>query len=271
MRSTRAFRATAVAGVVAALALVVVIGAGAGAKSGQIKNGGTLVIGLAEEPDALDPTLARTFVGRIVFLHMCEKLYDLDAKLHVVPQLAAALPQVSKDKLTYTIKLRTGIKFNDGTAFNAAAVKTSLDRHLTLKGSTRASEISPIARCDERGEHRRAPSEDAVLAADGSARRPRRDDPVAEAARRRWATSSPQPVCVGPFSSRTGSPATTSRCEVAVLLRQGERAPGLDRVPDPDRPERAHPEPAGRRHPGRRPRPVDRRADAAEGRRARSP
>ena len=115
------------------------------------KNGGTLVIGLAEDPDALDPTLARTFVGRIVFLHMCEKLYDLNSKLQIVPQLAAALPQISKDKLTYTIKLRSGIKFNDGTAFNAAAVKASLDRHLTLKGSTRASEISPIASVDASG------------------------------------------------------------------------------------------------------------------------
>jgi peptide/nickel transport system substrate-binding protein len=151
MSRTRALRATAAAGVVAAIALVVVIGAGAGAKSGQIKNGGTLVIGLADEPDALDPTLARTFSGRMVFLHMCEKLYDLDSKLHVVPQLAAALPTVSKDKLTYTIKLRTGIKFNDGTAFNAAAVKTSLERHLTLKGSVRASEISPIASVETSG------------------------------------------------------------------------------------------------------------------------
>jgi peptide/nickel transport system substrate-binding protein len=135
---------------VAALGLAVAAGAG-GKATPQPKNGGTLVIGLAEEPDALDPTLARTFVGRIVFLHMCEKLYDLDAKLHIVPQLAAALPQVSKDKLTYTIKLRSGAKFNDGTPFNAAAVKTSLERHLTLKGSTRASEISPIASVDANG------------------------------------------------------------------------------------------------------------------------
>ena len=112
---------------VAALGLAVAAGAG-GKATPQPKNGGTLVIGLAEEPDALDPTLARTFVGRIVFLHMCEKLYDLDAKLHIVPQLAAALPQVSKDKLTYTIKLRSGVKFNDGTPFNAAAVKASLER-----------------------------------------------------------------------------------------------------------------------------------------------
>lgn len=117
----------------------------------QIRNGGTLTIGLAEEPDALDPTLARTFVGRMVFLSMCEKLYDLDSHLNIVPQLAAALPTVSKDKLTYTIKLRSGIKFNDGTTFDAAAVKTSLDRDLTLKGSVRASEISPIKTVDAVG------------------------------------------------------------------------------------------------------------------------
>jgi peptide/nickel transport system substrate-binding protein len=116
--------------------------------SADIKDGGTLTIGLAEEPDALDPTLARTFVGRIVFLAMCEKLYDLDSHLNIVPQLATALPQVSKDKLTYTIKVRKGVKFNDGTAFNAAAVKTTLERDLTLKGSVRASEISPINSVD---------------------------------------------------------------------------------------------------------------------------
>jgi peptide/nickel transport system substrate-binding protein len=201
MRSTRAFRATAVAGLVAAVALVVAIGAGAGAKSGQIKNGGTLVIGLAEEPDALDPTLARTFVGRIVFLHMCEKLYDLDAKLHVVPQLAAALPAVSKDKLTYTIKLRTGIKFNDGTAFNAAAVKTSLERHLTLKGSTRASEISPIASVTASGAntvvlHLKTPY--SPLTAQLADRAGMIMSPKAIAALGdKFAT---QPVCVGPFS-----------------------------------------------------------------------
>lgn len=115
------------------------------------RNGGTLVIGLAEDPDALDPTLARTFVGRIVFLHMCQKLYDLNSKLQIVPQLAAALPQISKDKLTYTIQIRKGARFNDGTPLNAAAVKTSLERDLTLPGSVRKSEISPISSIDASG------------------------------------------------------------------------------------------------------------------------
>jgi peptide/nickel transport system substrate-binding protein len=48
----------------------------------------TLRIGLAEDPDALDPTLARTYVGRIVFASLCDKLFDIDEKLNIVPQLA---------------------------------------------------------------------------------------------------------------------------------------------------------------------------------------
>src|SRR5215212_9443476 len=88
-----------------------------------LKNGGTLRIGLAEDPDALDPTLARTFVGRMIFMHMCQKLYDINAKLEIVPQLAAAMPKFSTNKKTITIKLRSGLKFNDGTPFTAAAVK----------------------------------------------------------------------------------------------------------------------------------------------------
>jgi len=112
------------------------------------KNGGTLTIGLAEEPDALDPTLARTFVGRMVFMHMCQKLYDIDSHLTIVPQLAASMPTFSTNKRTVTIKLRKGILFNDGTRFNAAAVKASLERHKALPRSARASELSPVTSID---------------------------------------------------------------------------------------------------------------------------
>jgi peptide/nickel transport system substrate-binding protein len=115
------------------------------------KNGGTLTIALAEDPDALDPTLARTFVGRMVFLALCEKLYDLNSKLQIVPQLAAGLPKVSADKLTVTIKIRKGVRFNDGTPMNAQAVKLSLERHKTLTGSRRASEITPVTSVDAVG------------------------------------------------------------------------------------------------------------------------
>ena len=48
----------------------------------------SLRIGLAEDPDLLDPTLARTYVGRIVFASLCDKLVDISPELDVVPQLA---------------------------------------------------------------------------------------------------------------------------------------------------------------------------------------
>jgi peptide/nickel transport system substrate-binding protein len=113
-------------------------------QQGTAKAGGTMTVALAEDPDLLDPTLARTFVGRIVFANMCEKLYDVNAKLQIVPQLAASMPKFSNGGKTVTIDLRQGIKFNDGTTFDADAVKTSLDRHRTLKASSRASELEPV-------------------------------------------------------------------------------------------------------------------------------
>jgi peptide/nickel transport system substrate-binding protein len=140
------FRTAVLAGAAIALLAAAAAGAAVGLHRTTAKNGGTLVVGLsAGEPDALDPTTARTFSGREVFLTFCQKLYDLNAKAQIVPQLATALPTISRDKLTVTIHMRTGIKFNDGTPFNAAAVVTSLNRDLTLKGSARASEISPIS------------------------------------------------------------------------------------------------------------------------------
>ncbi len=113
----------------------------AGAAHAQKK---TLVVALNQDPDLLDPTLARTYVGRIVFSHICEKLYEIDEGLRISPQLAAALPAMSDGGKTVTIRLRSGVKFNDGTPLDAESVKFSLERHKTLKGSNRASELAPV-------------------------------------------------------------------------------------------------------------------------------
>src|SRR5499433_4248532 len=96
----------------------------------------TLRIGLAEDPDVLDPTLARTYVGRIVFASFCDKLFDIDQNLNVVPQLALS-HSTSPDGKAVTIKLRPGVKFHDGEPFNAEAAKFSLERHVTMAGSFR--------------------------------------------------------------------------------------------------------------------------------------
>jgi peptide/nickel transport system substrate-binding protein len=103
----------------------------------------TLRIGLAEDPDVLDPTLARTYVGRIVFASICDKLFDIDEKLNIVPQLALS-QETSADGKAMTIKLRPGVKFQDGETLDAEAAKYSLERHLTMTGSFRKPELAAV-------------------------------------------------------------------------------------------------------------------------------
>ena len=106
-----------------------------------------LRIGLAEDPDVLDPTLARTFVGRIVFTALCDKLIDIDEKLNLVPQLALSWDW-SADNKALTMKLRPGVTFQDGEKFDAAAVKFNIERHKTLPGSNRRGELAPVTTVD---------------------------------------------------------------------------------------------------------------------------
>ena len=119
----------------AALAAAVLVASAAPAQ--------TLRIGLREDPDVLDPTLARTYVGRIVFASLCDKLFDIDEQLRIVPQLATG-HEWSADNKALTIRLRDGVLFHDGEKLDAEAVKLSLDRHLTLQGSFRRSEINVV-------------------------------------------------------------------------------------------------------------------------------
>lgn len=107
----------------------------------------TLRIGLAEDPDVLDPTLARTFVGRIVFAAVCDKLVDIDENLKIVPQLATSW-QWSQDYKSLTMKLRPNVTFHDGEKMDAAAVKYSIERHKTLPGSNRRGELAPVSGVD---------------------------------------------------------------------------------------------------------------------------
>ena len=102
----------------------------------------TLRIALRQDLDVMDPTLATTYVGRIVFAGLCDKLFDIDEKLNIVPQLATGYEWA--DDRTLVIHLRSGVKFQNGEVMDAAAVKYSLERHLTMQGSFRKSEISSI-------------------------------------------------------------------------------------------------------------------------------
>jgi peptide/nickel transport system substrate-binding protein len=121
---------------------------GSPAKAGQVKDGGKLVVGLSAEPDMLDPTQSRSLYSRYVFDAMCQKLYDVNQDAKVVPQLATALPTTSDSGRTVTIPLRSGVRFADGTTFDSAAVKTTLQRDLTLDTSGRVTELGPISSID---------------------------------------------------------------------------------------------------------------------------
>ncbi|MBR0968421.1 ABC transporter substrate-binding protein [Bradyrhizobium diazoefficiens] len=114
-----------------------------GAAQDQVQAQTTLRIGIAEDPDILDPSIGRTYVGRIVFSAFCDKLFDIDEKLNIVPQLALS-HETSADGKEMTIKLRPGVKFHDGEPLDAEAAKFSIERHMTLPTSFRKSELASV-------------------------------------------------------------------------------------------------------------------------------
>ncbi len=130
--------------IVAVSALSLVLTSCTASVLGAARNAGYLVVALAGQTGILDPTQSSTFDSRIVFANMCEKLYDVNANLKLVPELAAALPTISADGLTYDIPIRSGIRFNDGSALDADAVRTSLMHYKTDALSARKSELKPV-------------------------------------------------------------------------------------------------------------------------------
>ncbi len=112
----------------------------------QTPSGQTLRIALRQDLDIMDPTLATTYVGRIVFGGLCDKLFDIDEKLNIVPQLATGYEWT--DPKTLVIHLRQGVKFQDDEVFDAEAAKATFERYLTLPGSYRKSELGLIDHID---------------------------------------------------------------------------------------------------------------------------
>src|SRR5260370_33499460 len=128
------------------VALAFVLSLTAGAAFAQTN----LRIGLGDDPDALDPSLSRFYTTRIVFAALCDKLFDIDEKSNIVPQLALG-SETSADGKTVTITLRPGVKFHDGEPFNAEAAKYSLERHLNMKGSFRKPELAAVESVEASG------------------------------------------------------------------------------------------------------------------------
>ena len=123
-------------------AAVVGLRPGTAAAADAPKKGGTLRVGFYIEAATMDPHLSGSKVDRQVYHNIYEPLVTLDTRLGIKPGLAESWSQ--PDPKTLVFKLRRGIKFHDGTDFNAEAAKFNFDRMKTEPKSIRKGEVANI-------------------------------------------------------------------------------------------------------------------------------
>lgn len=113
--------------------------------------GGVIDVATIGEPPTLDPMASTADLVGIVTQHIYETLYTFGADWGVTPLLAAELPTISEDGLVYTIPLRTGVTFHDGSAMTSADVVASLQRWMTIasRGKQTAEVIASVEAPDD--------------------------------------------------------------------------------------------------------------------------
>lgn len=131
---------------VSALALLIGPSGGSCAPVAKPQPGGVLTIGVEEDSKGFDPIKAGTLntSARSAAMAIEERLFDMDTKGRLVPELGlSATP--SKDGKSWTIILRKGVSFHDGTPFNADAVVSHWERLLDPKNHFRGLvSVQPI-------------------------------------------------------------------------------------------------------------------------------
>src|SRR5690625_1304004 len=104
--------------------------------------GGTLIVGLADDPPELDPHLTSSNASRTVLHNIFATLVEIDEDLQVVPGIAHAW-DISEDGTSFTFHIREGVTFHDGTPLDAEAVKYNFERMTDTEfGSARAGELA---------------------------------------------------------------------------------------------------------------------------------
>ncbi len=117
------------------LALAALLAFGSTAAQAQARKDGSAVLGIVLEPTGLDPTMApAASIGEIVHLGVLEGLTKINMDGTITPLLAESW-SIDPDGKSYTFKLRKGVKFHDGEAFDASDVKFSFER-AKAEGST---------------------------------------------------------------------------------------------------------------------------------------
>ncbi|HEY8807712.1 MAG TPA: ABC transporter substrate-binding protein [Candidatus Limnocylindria bacterium] len=133
-------------------ALAIVLGACTGATSaptsqvpagGKAAYGGSVTFAMNSDISNMDPLLSGLFVDRHLMYAMYDSLVRVTPKGDIIPWLATKWT-ISPDGKTYTFNLRTDVKYQDGTPFDAASAKWNLDRYRLTKGSLRLGELAPV-------------------------------------------------------------------------------------------------------------------------------
>ena len=115
---------------------------------------GRITIGTTLNPRTLDPADAYELQSLGLVYNMSDRLYTYEpGSTKVKPQLATAFPKVSQDGLTYTIPVRQGVVFHDGTPFNAEAMAFSLERFIKNGGKPSFLLADVIASVKATGEY----------------------------------------------------------------------------------------------------------------------
>jgi len=115
----------------------------AAAAAASPTRGGTLRVGLSVDVVTLDPHLSGSKFDRQVYHNLYDPLFILDEKLGIQPNLAESYQ--TPDPQTLLIKLRSGLKFHDGTDLNAEAARFNFERMANDPKSVRKGEVANIA------------------------------------------------------------------------------------------------------------------------------
>jgi peptide/nickel transport system substrate-binding protein len=117
-------------------------GGGTGNSSGSPQRGGTVTIALESELHTLDPLNSSLLVEREVFYNLYDSLFTIDPSLKIHPGLVTTWD--TSDPMNYKFTLRTSVKYQDGTPFNAASVKANIERYKNTTGSLRKSDLASV-------------------------------------------------------------------------------------------------------------------------------
>jgi peptide/nickel transport system substrate-binding protein len=116
---------------------------GSAATGAKATYGGSVTFAMNSDISNMDPMLSGLFVDRHLMYAMYDSLVRVTPKGDIIPWLATKWT-VSADGKSYTFNLRTDVKYQDGTTFDAASVKWNLDRYRLTKESLRLGELAPI-------------------------------------------------------------------------------------------------------------------------------